>query len=83
MAAKFPNAANSERLPVQMPTHDTLTPSRIEVFHFRAAIREPIVTSFGSIPARNALLIRVEDHDGLLAGARCGHIFRLPELKAS
>lgn len=41
-----------------------LEPSRIEVFHFKAAIAEPIVTSFGSIPARNALLVRVEDKDG-------------------
>ena len=30
----------------------------------QSRIREPIVTSFGSIPARNALLIRVEDQDG-------------------
>lgn len=46
------------------PPPDALVPSRIEVFHFKAAIREPIITSFGSIPARNALLIRVEDQDG-------------------
>jgi D-galactarolactone cycloisomerase len=49
---------------VQASTHDVLAPTRIEVFHYKAAIREPIVTSFGSIPARNALLIRVEDQDG-------------------
>ena len=49
---------------MQTPTHDILAPTRIEVFHYKAAIREPIVTSFGSIPARNALLIRIEDQDG-------------------
>lgn len=41
-----------------------LEPARIEVFHFSASIAQPIVTSFGSIPARNALLLRVEDKDG-------------------
>ncbi len=41
-----------------------LEPARVEVFHFKAAINEPIITSFGSIPARNALLVRVEDKDG-------------------
>ena len=46
------------------PAPPTLAPARIEIFHYRAAIGEPIVTSFGSIPARNALLIRVEDRDG-------------------
>src|SRR3984957_15080052 len=56
--------AGPERLTVQTSTHDTLAPTRIEVFHFNAAIKEPIVTSFGSIPARNALLIRIEDRDG-------------------
>ena len=41
-----------------------LVPTRIEVFHFKAPINEPIVTSFGSIPARNALLVRIEDKTG-------------------
>ena len=41
-----------------------LVPARIEIFHFKAPIKEPIVTSFGSIPARNALLVRIEDKDG-------------------
>jgi len=45
-------------------TDRMLQPSRIEVFHFNAAISDPIVTSFGSIPARNALLLRLEDKDG-------------------
>ena len=49
---------------MQTPTSDTLAPARIEVFHYKASIREPIITSFGSIPARNALLIKVEDRDG-------------------
>jgi D-galactarolactone cycloisomerase len=49
---------------VPTPRHHSLAPTRIEVFHYKAALREPIVTSFGSIPARNALLIRIEDRDG-------------------
>jgi D-galactarolactone cycloisomerase len=43
---------------------NVLAPDRIELFHFKAAIQQPIITSFGSIPARNALLIRIEDADG-------------------
>ena len=49
---------------MQPPSTDSVAPTRIELFHYKAAIRQPIVTSFGSIPARNALLIRVEDRDG-------------------
>ncbi len=45
-----------------MPT--PLSPRRAELFLFRAPITEPIVTNFGSIPARVALLIRIEDRDG-------------------
>jgi hypothetical protein len=56
--------AGPERPTVQPSTDDTLAPTRIEIFHYKAAIKEPIVTSFGSIPARNALLIRIEDRDG-------------------
>jgi D-galactarolactone cycloisomerase len=47
-----------------MQTAAPLEPVRIEVFHYRAAIIEPIITSFGSIPARNALLLRMEDREG-------------------
>src|SRR5579871_355752 len=47
-----------------LASRTNLEPSRIEIFHFKAAIAEPIVASFGSIPARNALLVRVEDKDG-------------------
>src|SRR5580692_2450513 len=49
---------------VPTPESNMLAPDRIELFHYQAAIRQPIVTSFGSIPARNALLIRIEDADG-------------------
>ena len=59
IAIKFRIAAGPERLTMQTPAQDALAPTRIEVFHYKAAIREPIVTSFGSIPARNALLIRI------------------------
>ena len=37
---------------------------RIETFLYRAEVREPVRTSFGSIPARPALVLRVEDRDG-------------------
>jgi D-galactarolactone cycloisomerase len=36
----------------------------IETFLFRAEVNEPVKTSFGSIPRRSALLLRVEDGDG-------------------
>ena len=41
-----------------------ITISRIEAFYYRAPISEPIITSFGVIPARTVLLLRVEDQDG-------------------
>jgi L-alanine-DL-glutamate epimerase-like enolase superfamily enzyme len=50
--------------PPMTPVLPPLRPSRIELFLFRAAIKEPIVTSFGSIPGRVALLVRIEDDDG-------------------
>jgi hypothetical protein len=83
IATGFRVVAGPERLTVQTPTPDTLAPTRIEVFHFNAAIKEPIVTSFGSIPARNALLIRIEDRDGAFGWGEVWQTFRLPELRAS
>ena len=44
--------------------NSAITLKKVDVFLYRAPIKEPIVTSFGSIPARVALLIRVEDKDG-------------------
>src|ERR1700748_3481059 len=38
--------------------------ARIEGFLFRAEVKEPVKTSFGSIPRRSVLLLRVEDSDG-------------------
>ncbi len=38
--------------------------ARIETFLYRAEVREAVKTSFGSIPRRSALLLRVEDSDG-------------------
>ena len=40
------------------------TIARIETFVFRAAIANPVVTSFGSIPERVSVIIRVEDTEG-------------------
>ncbi|MGX1349646.1 D-galactarolactone cycloisomerase [Bradyrhizobium elkanii] len=38
--------------------------ARIEAFLFRAEVKEPVKTSFGSIPRRSVLLLRVEDAEG-------------------
>lgn len=42
----------------------TTSIARIEAFLFRAEVKEPVKTSFGSIPRRSVLLLRVEDADG-------------------
>ncbi|QPF83331.1 mandelate racemase/muconate lactonizing enzyme family protein [Bradyrhizobium genosp. L] len=42
----------------------TISIARIEAFLFRAEVSEPVKTSFGSIPRRSVLLLRVEDTDG-------------------
>lgn len=42
----------------------TLRIARIETFLYRAEVKEPVKTSFGSIPRRSVLLLRVEDADG-------------------
>lgn len=41
-----------------------VTAAKIDIYLFRAAIKEPIRTSFGIIPARTVVLLRVEDKDG-------------------
>ena len=41
-----------------------ITIARIDAYHFRAPIAEPIRTSFGAIPARQVVLLRIEDQDG-------------------
>jgi len=38
--------------------------ARVDIYHFSAPIKEPILTSFGAIVARNNVLLRVEDQDG-------------------
>lgn len=43
---------------------DSAPISRLDIHGFRAEITNPVVTSFGSIPARATALIRVEDADG-------------------
>jgi len=42
----------------------TISIARIETLLFRAEVKEPVKTSFGSIPRRSVLLLRVEDADG-------------------
>ena len=38
--------------------------TRIDIRHYQAEIESPVVTSFGSIPARVTSLLRIEDSDG-------------------
>lgn len=47
-----------------MPASTPITVKRVELFYFRADIKEPIRTSFAIIPARTVVLIRIEDADG-------------------
>ncbi|MDD9876033.1 MAG: mandelate racemase/muconate lactonizing enzyme family protein [Magnetovibrio sp.] len=52
-----------------MPTQDlpTLSPysvARIDIHVFRATVLKPVVTSFGTMPSRASVLLRVEDADG-------------------
>lgn len=42
----------------------TLWPASIDTFVFRAPITRPVVTSFGTMTERPALLVRVRDRDG-------------------
>lgn len=42
----------------------TIRIARIETFLFRADVTEAVKTSFGSIPRRSVLLLRVEDSEG-------------------
>jgi L-alanine-DL-glutamate epimerase-like enolase superfamily enzyme len=38
--------------------------ARIETFLCRTEVQEPVKTSFGSIPRRSVLLLRIEDSEG-------------------
>ncbi len=42
----------------------SFTVARIETFVLRAPVAEPVVTSFGAIPDRVSVLVRVEDAEG-------------------
>ena len=42
----------------------SFTIARIETFVFRAPVGAPVVTSFGAIPDRVSVIVRVEDADG-------------------
>ena len=44
--------------------HMTSRIARIDTYLFRAEVSEPVKTSFGSIPRRSVLVLRVEDSDG-------------------
>ncbi len=41
-----------------------LTPRRLDLYLFRAPTSNPIIASFGTIPERVALIVRIEDKDG-------------------
>ena len=43
---------------------DPTTIAKLDILGFRAEVENPVITSFGSIPARATALIRVEDADG-------------------
>lgn len=42
----------------------TITPTRIEPYAFRVPIKREVITSFGTMSHRPALLVRIEDDDG-------------------
>jgi hypothetical protein len=50
--------------------------SRLETFAYRVPIAEPIRTSFGSIPDRPRVFVRVEDSEGAFGWAKSGRISR-------
>ena len=43
---------------------DSAPIAKLDIYAFRAEIANPVITSFGSIPSRATVLIRVEDRDG-------------------
>ncbi|MDG2285548.1 MAG: mandelate racemase/muconate lactonizing enzyme family protein, partial [Alphaproteobacteria bacterium] len=45
-----------------MPDNTPLT--KLDIHAFRAEIENPVITSFGSIPSRATVLMRIEDADG-------------------
>jgi len=57
-------------------------PARHRGFHYQARHHQPIITSFGANPWRNALLIGSRILTAHSAGARCGRIFRPPAPRA-
>ena len=48
----------------ELPTTDPIALKSVEPVLLRAKIETPVVTSFGTIPERAVLLVRVEDKDG-------------------
>ncbi|HSP01498.1 MAG TPA: mandelate racemase/muconate lactonizing enzyme family protein, partial [Thioalkalivibrio sp.] len=61
-----PLAPNDPLLPPDGPLPDTgpVQIMRLEVFVFRVPIAAPVITSFGEMRDRPAVLVRLEDQDG-------------------
>jgi len=50
--------------PPNNPLDAPITLARLDVHVFRAEIAKPVVASFGTIPSRGAVLLRLEDSEG-------------------
>jgi L-alanine-DL-glutamate epimerase-like enolase superfamily enzyme len=51
--------------PPNNPLDTTITLTRLDVHVFRAEVAKPVVASFGTIPSRGAVLLRLEDSEGI------------------
>lgn len=47
------------------PDTPPLRPAKVEAFVYRAPIAEPVQTSFGTMHDRPAVLLRIQDHEGV------------------
>jgi len=50
--------------PPNNPLDAPITLARLDVYVFRAEVAKPVVASFGTIPSRGAVLLRLEDASG-------------------
>ncbi len=49
---------------VELPAFPTLAVARVEAMVFRVPIERPVITSFGTMHSRPAVIVRVEDAEG-------------------
>lgn len=57
-------ASTQVSLPENLPTSQTV--ARLDIYVFRATVLKPVVTSFGTIPSRASVLLRLTDNDGAI-----------------